>query len=47
MYPIDNHSKSIPKGIVKNKNRATVWATSAHLMPFLMELVGLSNVAIH
>ena len=33
--------------IVKNRNMATVWATSAHLMPFPMGLAGLSNVPIH
>ena len=36
MYSMDKTCKPIPRGIVKNKNRATVWATSAHLMPVLV-----------
>ena len=48
MYWTDKRSaKSIPMGIVKNKNRETVWATSAHRIPFLIGWAGLSNVAIH
>ena len=33
--------------MVKNENIATVWATSAHLMPLLMGLAGLSNTPMH
>ena len=47
MYSIDKYSKPIPKAIVKNKNKAVVWATSAHLTPFPIGFAGLSNVAIH
>ena len=34
-------------GMVKNKNRATVWTANAHLMPLLISLTGLSNAPIH
>ena len=47
MYTIDKYSKAIPKPTVKNKNRAMVWATSAHLTPFPIGFPRPNNVAIH
>ena len=47
MYSRDKALRLIPTGIVKNENMATVWTTSAHLMPLLMGFVELSNAPIH